>query len=584
MRNMKEQADPLISIVVPSFNQGTFLEQNLKSITDQGYKKYEIILLDGGSIDISRLIINKYRSLCSFIRQEKDSGHYAAINEGFSIAKGDLFMWLNSDDMLHPGALGIAARAYKAFKGKAALFTGLPCTWDELGQLTSINLNPPAWGKDYFLEMNLQTDSFMQQESTFFTRSLWEEVGGLQCNKYPYAADFDLWLRMCKHSPIIRLPSLIGGFRIHAQQRSHQVERYHFEVQTSRAEFRTNQIVFKAEGSTSPPASRPTENTSRAGKEIRHHSLRSTAGTLYTSVSPRNTCRQQDSIANWLGNGFRVVSVNSSEEAAAIQKHYPSIEFVEPTYTLQSRYGKPYVPITELLSYCANTAGYSAIINSDIRFLSTVSAESVIANSLNNDEADNTLFLGCRVELADICSQLDGHSAVKGLPPLRSGRVYTYGFDLIVANQEVWQKVSEAFDDRHSLGLGIPWWDYYLPYIALEAEIQLKLIYPPIIAHPYHSAQYSAQVWNDVGQGIAKEILDIKDEGSSFVKLDEFSRDMIKFIHGSADEVDFGQSLRGPSPALSLLRKQLHKSTDRLHWMAQTPDTYHRSHYGIDPI
>jgi len=575
------KTSPLISIVVPSFNQGFFLEQNLKSITNQGYSNYEIILLDGGSTDTSRLIINKYEKQCSFVRQSKDGGHYSAINEGFAIAKGDLLMWLNSDDMLHPGALDIAARAYTAYNGKAGLFTGYPSTWDELGLLTSINLNPPEWGQDYFLEMNLHVDSFMQQESTFFARSLWQKVGGLNSDKYPYAADFDLWLRMSQHSPVVRLPNLIGGFRIHAQQRSHQIERYCFEVESSRAEFRLSQKASKAAGSESTHKAPEKGKPTRA--ELDLNLLRASAGTLYTSISPHNTCRQQDSIANWLGNGFRVVSINASEEVEAIRSIYPSIEFAKPAYTLKAQYGKPYAPIAELLRYCAETPRYSAIINSDIRFLSAISAESVIANLLNSDQADQTLFLGCRVELSDICSQLDGHSAVKGLPPLKSGQVYTYGFDLFVAKQLVWQKLYEAFDDRHSLGLGIPWWDYYLPYSAMKSGLQLALIHPPAIAHLYHPAQYSTQIWNDVGQNIAKDILSLPEKHTDPIRLDEFSREMIKFIHELAVEFDFGQSLRGPSPALSLLRNRLDKPIDKLHWMTQTPHTYHRSYYGITP-
>lgn len=590
------ETSPLISIVVPSFNQGVFLEQNLKSILRQSFKNYEIILLDGGSTDISRLVINKYKSRCSFVRQEKDGGHYAAINEGFSIAKGDLLMWLNSDDMLHPGALDLAARAYTAFLGEADLFTGYPCTWDELGRLTSINLSPPSWSQEYFLEMNPRLDSYMQQESTFFTRKLWENIGGLQCDKYPYAADFDLWLRMCLHSPVIRLPYLIGGFRIHAQQRSHQIERYCFEVESSRDEFRRNLAASKeaslgeSEGrklsgldsATTDFTSVEVKRQHEASALDRCRQLQPSAGILYTSISPRNTRQQQDSIANWLCNGFQVFSVNSSQESAIIREDYPSIEFAEPAYTLESQYGKPYVPIAEMVGCCARASGYSGIINSDIRFLSAVSAESVIANVLRSDQAENTLFIGSRIELTDVCRQLDAGSAVKGLSPLSNGHVYTYGFDIFIAKQSVWEKLQVGLDNRHNLALGIPWWDYYLPYRALEAGIKLTTIYPPVIAHLYHPAQYSPKVWNAVGQSIAGDILGLDSNGSRLVKLDEFSREMIKFIHGSANECDFGQSLRGPSAALSSLRERSDGPIDRLHWMIQTPETYHRNHYGLE--
>jgi hypothetical protein len=137
-----------------------------------------------------------------------------------------------------------------------------------------------------------------------------------------------------------------------------------------------------------------------------------------------------------------------------------------------------------------------------------------------------------------------------------------------------------GLDERHNLALGIPWWDYYLSCRALEAGIKLTTIYPPVIAHLYHPAQYSSKVWNAVGQSIAGDILGLDSNGSRLVRLDEFSREMIKFIHGSADEYDFGPSLLGPSAALSRRRERSDALTDRLHCMIQNPEAYHRSHYG----
>ena len=590
---------PLISIVVPSFNQGIFLEQNLKSILSQSYKNYEIILLDGGSTDISSLVIDKYRHCLSYVRQGKDSGHYAAINEGFKIANGEIFMWLNSDDMLHLGCLDIIARSYSKYKNVAGLFTGLPCTWDELGHLTSINLNPPEWGFDYFINMNLSTDSFMQQESSFFSRALWERVGGLKCQDYPYAADFDLWLRMSEYSDVVSLPYLIGGFRIHSTQRSHQYARYCLEAEKSRELMLKNEFVRSKGYSTKRlPASGSVQNIFNQNK---CNQVLPGAAKLFTSISPRNTQRQQDSISNWINNGFNVVSLNSKAESEDIQSSYPSVRFQEPEFTLEASHGKPYVPISELVKLCAENSSYSGIINSDIRFLSCKSAESVIKNFINDSVCDNCLFIGSRIELVDICQQLCSLRSSKGLSPLSNGSVYSYGFDIFFASQSVWAKLYEDLLSCNVYGLGVPWWDYYLPYKALAKGIELRNLHPPIVAHPFHPAQYSKDIWHNVGNLFALEVLkplgvpirdpkdysgavDVNTVHFSIDQLENFSREIIKYIQGSALDLDIGQSLRGPSPLEVVIKSAANTQANKLHWATQTPETFHRNQYGIYPL
>src|SRR5581483_9202543 len=95
---------PKISVVMPSYNQSAYLEAAIRSVLDQNYPNLEFLLLDGGSTDGSLEIIRKYADRLTYWRSEKDRGQFAAITEGFQRATGEIFAFLNSDDMYLPWA------------------------------------------------------------------------------------------------------------------------------------------------------------------------------------------------------------------------------------------------------------------------------------------------------------------------------------------------------------------------------------------------------------------------------------------------------------------------------------------------
>src|SRR4051794_2419788 len=105
---------PRITIVTPSFNQGQYLEQTLRSVLDQGYPNLEHIVVDGGSTDESVEVIKRYADRLAWWVSEKDAGQSDAINKGFARATGDVYGYINSDDFLYPGALEAVAKAYAA--------------------------------------------------------------------------------------------------------------------------------------------------------------------------------------------------------------------------------------------------------------------------------------------------------------------------------------------------------------------------------------------------------------------------------------------------------------------------------------
>ncbi len=231
------QTLPIISIVTPSFNQIQFLEATINSVLSQNYENLEYIIIDGGSTDGSLEIIKKYEGYLHFWCSEPDGGQYDAINKGFAHSTGEIMAWLNSDDMYCPWALRTVASIMSQVPQVEWLTTLNPGYWDWYGFCTGFG-SMPGYSREAFLDgcylpCGRKAIGWIQQESTFWRRSLWQKVGSHIRTEFRLAGDFDLWSRFFLHADLYGTTSPLGGFRSQSNQKSRQIEQYAIEAEKS---------------------------------------------------------------------------------------------------------------------------------------------------------------------------------------------------------------------------------------------------------------------------------------------------------------------------------------------------------------
>lgn len=201
---------PRISLVTPVFNSARYLEAAIRSVLSQGYPNLEYTIVDGGSTDGSLEIIRKYEAQLRGWISEPDRGMYDAINKGFARSSGEVMGWISATDMLHAGSLFVVGSVFQTFP-QVEWITGRPTGFTDDGMAVEI-LKLRRWSRMAFLA---GANRYIQQESTYWRRSLWERAGSRVDDSRRNGSDFELWVRFFRYAKLYSVDALIGGFRSH---------------------------------------------------------------------------------------------------------------------------------------------------------------------------------------------------------------------------------------------------------------------------------------------------------------------------------------------------------------------------------
>jgi len=200
---------PRVSIVTPSYNQGAFLEETIRSVLLQGYPNLEYLIIDGGSTDASVEIIRRYEPWLTYWTSAPDGGQSEAINKGFGRTNGEILCWLNSDDVYEPGVFGFIAEYFIMYEDCLLLY-GNGSYIDESGSKTG----RCEWIHP-FNRKELLTSNFILQPSAFWHRCLWESVGALDVSRH-WAMDWEWFIRATSRVEPHYISADLARFRITA--------------------------------------------------------------------------------------------------------------------------------------------------------------------------------------------------------------------------------------------------------------------------------------------------------------------------------------------------------------------------------
>ena len=207
-----------ISIIIPSFNQGQYIEETIQSILNQAYSNFEIIIFDGGSKDNTLQILQKYKSYISHLSVGKDKGQSDAIKKGFELAKGKVIYWINSDDILSKNVLHSINNSFLKTNKPSAFFGNLDIINSKSKFLFTKYLTPipPLFGR-YSIYRGLFG---FYQPSFFMTASAYSLTNGIDPDLF-FCMDNDLFRKLAYEKiDFIYINKSLSKFRIHENSKS----------------------------------------------------------------------------------------------------------------------------------------------------------------------------------------------------------------------------------------------------------------------------------------------------------------------------------------------------------------------------
>lgn len=227
---------PKISLLTAVYNGERFLAETLATIRAQKYPNLEYIVMDGGSNDGTLAILEQNQDIISLLISEKDRGMYDALNKGFKRATGEIYGWIGADDLLMPWCLHSVAKHFQSHP-ECQWATGIPTLFDGNGHMTWTSPIVPHYRRSWIRKRwySAYGLGWIQQESTYFKRELFEKAGGLEpCLHLKAAGDIDLWCRMAEHADLQQIGLYIAGYRQHGTNMGGDMDRYAREGKLAR--------------------------------------------------------------------------------------------------------------------------------------------------------------------------------------------------------------------------------------------------------------------------------------------------------------------------------------------------------------
>lgn len=209
---MSDLPPPGITVVVPSLNQGRFIDEALRSVLDQNYPNVEIAVVDGGSTDDTIERLRRYGDRIAW-SSEKDEGQSHAIEKGFALARKDWLTWLNSDDIQCNGALSAVAEAI-ARRPDAEVVFGKGHYIDEGGAFLR-DYPTIALARDASAARVVFASGYVAQPSVYFRKDAYRRIGGVD-RTLTYVMDYELWIRFAlSGAKFVAIERDISGNRWH---------------------------------------------------------------------------------------------------------------------------------------------------------------------------------------------------------------------------------------------------------------------------------------------------------------------------------------------------------------------------------